>query len=339
MQELFDTLHRLQEAGTDAVLVTVAASSGSTPRGSGAKMIVTRDGRIYGTIGGGMVEYTCEQTARGVLANQTSRMERYALHANEIQDLGMICGGDVEVFFRYIPGSDPWIVRACEDAKAVYQNKSRGWLVMEVTSGSAGNLAVVTGKETDPPSWMPEHMTALFPKVPSVIKEGNRSFYCERIASPDLVYIFGGGHVAQALVPVLADIGFSCIVCEDREEFARPELFRGLAVTRLVDNDAITRFVDIEADYVVIMTRGHANDERIQAQVLKTPAKYIGVIGSRRKKAGVFANLKAQGFTDADLARITTPIGLDIGAETPAEIAVSIAAQLILVRAQDRADG
>ncbi len=82
------------------------------------------------------------------------------------------------------------------------------------------------------------------------------------------------------------------------------------------------------------MTRGHANDRLAQAQVLKTSACYIGVIGSAKKTAGVFAALKEEGFTDEDLKRITTPIGLDISAETPAEIAVSIAAQLIKKRAQ-----
>ena len=86
-------------------------------------------------------------------------------------------------------------------------------------------------------------------------------------------------------------------------------------------------------DYVVIMTRGHRDDLLLQEQVLRTPARYIGVIGSRRKKAALFAQLRERGFTDADLERITTPIGLSIGAETPAEIAVSSAAQLIQVRA------
>ena len=105
--------------------------------------------------------------------------------------------------------------------------------------------------------------------------------------------------------------------------------------TRLVDNARLADFVTVdERDSVVVMTRGHKDDQAVQAQMLRTPAHYIGVIGSRRKTAGVFARLREEGFTDADLARITTPIGLDIKAETPAEIAVSIAAQLIQVRAE-----
>ena len=163
---------------------------------------------------------------------------------------------------------------------------------------------------------------------------GGRTYYCETLVRAGRVFIFGGGHVAQALVPALTAVDFRCVVLEDRAEFCKPELFPGVEETRLIDNERVLNFVDItENDYVAVMTRGHSFDQSIQAQILKTPARYIGVIGSRKKTAKVFANLRELGFTDADFSRITTPIGLDIGAETPAEIAVSIAAQLIAVRA------
>lgn len=157
-----------------------------------------------------------------------------------------------------------------------------------------------------------------------------------RLLPAGRVFIFGGGHVAQALVPALAAVDFRCVVLEDREDFCRPELFPGVEETRLIQNDDPAAYQDITAeDCVAVMTRGHKDDLTVQAHVLKTPAKYIGVIGSRKKTAAVFARLKEMGYADADLARITTPIGLDIKAETPAEIAVSIAAQLI----QERAGG
>lgn len=148
------------------------------------------------------------------------------------------------------------------------------------------------------------------------------------------VFIFGGGHVAQALVPALAAVDFRCAVLEDRADFCLRELFPGAEEVRHIDMARALEEVPITSeDYVVIMTRGHRDDLLLQEQVLRTPARYIGVIGSRRKKAALFAQLRERGFTDADLERITTPIGLSIGAETPAEIAVSIAAQLIQVRA------
>lgn len=276
MQTLFQQMNQRLVQGESLVLVSVEASSGSTPRGEGAMMLVSAQGRIAGTIGGGAVEYRGEQLAREALAAGRSRVERFQLRPNEVQDLGMICGGDVEVSFRYLAGGD-------ESAIA----------------------------------WAREEEARLTPS--------------------GRVYIFGGGHVAQALVPALAAVDFRCVVLEDREDFCRPELFPGVEETRLIQNGDPAAYAGITAeDYVAVMTRGHKDDLTVQAQALKTPAKYIGVIGSRKKTAAVFAKLRDMGYTDADLQRITTPIGLSIKAETPAEIAVSIAAQLIQLRAETK---
>ena len=276
MQTLFQQMNQRLAQGESLVLVSVEASSGSTPRGEGAMMLVSAQGRIAGTIGGGAVEYRSEQLAREALAAGRSRVERFQLRPNEVQDLGMICGGDVEVSFRYLAGGD-------EAASA----------------------------------WAREEEARLTPS--------------------GRVYIFGGGHVAQALVPALAAVDFRCVVLEDREDFCRPELFPGVEETRLIQNGDPAAYAGITAeDYVAVMTRGHKDDLTVQAQALKTPAKYIGVIGSRKKTAAVFARLRDMGYTDADLQRITTPIGLSIKAETPAEIAVSIAAQLIQLRAETK---
>ena len=260
-------------AGNEAVLCSVIASTGSVPRGAGAHMLVGAEGRIAGTVGGGAVEYECEVRAAQVLQEKQSCREHYRLNQNKVQDLGMICGGEVDVQFTYIASGDQQIIE---------------WLNA-----------------------------------------------CEQSLERGRVYIFGGGHVAQALVPALSAVDFPCVILEDRDEFCRPELFPQAAEVRKIENSHIADYVTItEDDYVCVMTRGHKDDTLVQMQILRTPARYIGVIGSRRKKAGVFATLKENGFTDEDLQRIVTPIGLDIGAETPAEIAVSITAQLIQERAK-----
>ena len=142
--------------------------------------------------------------------------------------------------------------------------------------------------------------------------------------------------LAQALVPVLAGVGFRCVAMDDRPEFARKDLFPDAEDVRLIDFTDIAASIAITPeDYICVMTRGHAFDGVVQAQAMMSPACYIGVIGSRRKIAGVTARLKEEyGFVDADFARVTSPIGLAIRAETPAEIAVSIAGQLIALRAE-----
>ena len=158
--------------------------------------------------------------------------------------------------------------------------------------------------------------------------------YREEIVSPEKVFIFGGGHVAQQLVPILARCDFNCVVIEDRKEYAVPDIFENKCDIILVEEGMISQNIPniTENDYVCIMTRGHKDDYMIQTEVLKTKARYIGVIGSRRKVAAVREKLLSDGFRENDINRITSPIGIDIKSETPAEIAVSIAAQLIFCR-------
>lgn len=335
MRNLFQLLHNTLIQNQDAVLVTVVASSGSTPRGAGARMLITKDGRVAGTIGGGAVEYRSEQLAQTVLKEKNSHMEYFQLHKNQVQDLGMICGGDVNIYFQYIPAGDPRMLALTEHIEALYSQGEQSWLITDITRDHSGGLAVYGKKSGLFGMDVPSAVLSLLSSKPARHQDGQNLYYCEKLIQAGMVYIFGGGHVAQALVPALSAVDFRCIVLEDREDFCRKELFPGAERTILIDNSRIADFITIrEDDYVIIMTRGHKDDTVIESQALHTPAHYIGVIGSARKTAGVWAILREQGFTDEDFARITTPIGLNIGSETPAEIAVSITAQLIQVRAK-----
>ena len=166
--------------------------------------------------------------------------------------------------------------------------------------------------------------------------ERTGDIFAEQICSSGKVYIFGGGHVAQELVPVLAHVGFRCTVMDDREEFTKKELFPGAEEVICGDLRRIGDFITVGSeDYVCVMTRGHAYDTVVQAQVLRCLPTYCGVIGSAMKAAGVRRTLKEEyGLTEEELDLVTTPIGLNIKGETPAEIAISIAAQMILHRAE-----
>ena len=158
--------------------------------------------------------------------------------------------------------------------------------------------------------------------------------YAKNLGNTSKVYIFGGGHLAQELVPVISHLGFRCIVTDDRPEFSTRELFpQAEAVYTHNFDDLEGKFEIHEGDYIIAMTRGHMGDMDVEKFALRTPAYYIGVVGSKKKIAAVNAALKADGFTDEDLSRIITPIGLDICSDTPAEIAISIAAQMIERRA------
>lgn len=326
MREMLKTMKAHLEEGEDLVLVTVIASSGATPRGAGARMLIGSQGRICGTIGGGAVEYRSEKIAQTVLESKSSYGHDFTLTKDDVQNLGMICGGACNVFFHYIPANDPATIALAEEAEARFGGGSDLWLISDIASG--GTLSLTDKSNTA----LAEHLT----RHPHRLQEEGKDLYIEQINTSGRVYIFGGGHVAQELVPVLAHVGFRCVVMDDREAFTDKSLFPGAEEVILGDFRRISDYCTIGSeDYVCVMTRGHAYDTVVQAQVLKCRPTYCGVIGSKFKAAGVRKTLQEEyGLVDEELDLVTTPIGLSIKGETPAEIAISIAAQMILHRAE-----
>jgi len=316
----------------DLVLVTVIASSGSTPRGTGARMLIGKEGRLTGTIGGGAVEFKSEQLATEILKKKRSSGHNFALTKDDVENLGMICGGAVEVFFHYIPAKDQNTLSLLNEAERRFDLGQDIWLISDIKEES--KLAIWSKTDGSFGFDIPEIVIDKLSRQPTRVKETNMDMYAEQIGFSGKVYIFGCGHVGQALVPILSYVGFRCIAADDRPEFADKKLFPDAEDVVLVDFNNILEKITIgPEDYVCIMTRGHSHDTIVQAQVLKTPACYIGVIGSKYKIAGVQAELRKQGFNEKDFERITTPIGLDIKSETPEEIAISICAQMIELRA------
>ena len=157
----------------------------------------------------------------------------------------------------------------------------------------------------------------------------------EDIKTKDRAYIFGGGHVAKALDPVLRHVDFDTYIIDDRAEYANRERFPEAAET-IVCSDFDHCFDEIEPDensYIIIVTRGHKGDLTVLRQALQKPYAYLGMIGSRRKNSLLFDQLRSEGVSEETLREIHAPIGLEIGSETPEEIGVSIAAEMIQVRA------
>ena len=154
----------------------------------------------------------------------------------------------------------------------------------------------------------------------------------------ETVYLFGAGHVAQPTARLAAFVGFRVRVVDDRAEFANADRFPEAEEVRVAtDFDSALKGIAVDrSGFIVIVTRGHLHDKTVLMQALRTEAAYIGMIGSRRKRDHIFNALLKQGFTENDLKRVHSPIGLDIGAETPEEIALSIVAELVKARAQGR---
>jgi xanthine dehydrogenase accessory factor len=162
---------------------------------------------------------------------------------------------------------------------------------------------------------------------------GTLDIFIEPILPPASLYIFGAGHVALNLYKVSENAGFDVTVVDDRETFAHRERFPAAKEVIAEDFDkAMARLTPSESSCIVIVTRGHHDDMRVLRWAVKTPARYIGMIGSKRKTIAIFRELTKEGIAAQLFERVHAPVGLDIGAVTPEEIAVAITAELIAVR-------
>ncbi|NLO85103.1 MAG: LysR family transcriptional regulator [Clostridiales bacterium] len=317
--------------GKELVLATVTARSGSAPRGAGARMLVGSEGRIWGTVGGGLIERQTELLCMEALKEKRGFLRDFNLDTDEAGSIGMVCGGNVTIMVQYLSCRNEELLHLCAQTQKLLESCEDGWLISCLDEAGAESFMLCSSEEGA------EYDSRLKDMQSDKLHFQRASTYCfaQRLAPGGTVYIFGGGHVAREFAPLLARLDFPHVVMDDRVEFTKTEDFPDARKVICADFSQILEQVTPRAsDYAVVMTRGHAYDLEVQKQLLTTPVGYIGVMGSRRKKDYVFGELRGCGFGDADLARIVTPVGLAIGGETPAEIALSIAAQLVQIRAQ-----
>ena len=260
MRALFQKIKQQFLKGNDLVLVSITASSGSTPRGAGSRMLVNKNGRVTGTIGGGAVEYRAECMALDILERKESCEHQFLLNRKDVENIGMICGGDVTVFFQYLDHNDPIIAEITETAEKFYEERRDFWLICDLLTTSGMSLyspACGLIGNANVPSFVLSSLSA----KPHRYRSKDYDLFSEQIGTSETVYVFGGGHVSQKLVPILASVDFRCVVLEDRPEFADPALFPGAVETMLCDFNHLDQYVSITAaDYCCVMTRGHSYD-------------------------------------------------------------------------------
>lgn len=334
MKQLFKEVLKTLEQGEDAVLVTIIANSGSTPRGAGSRMLVRADKSTAGTIGGGAVEHRAIEMALTALKEHASYTHGFVLGPEEVADLGMICGGNVTVYFQYIGQEQQEIKELFHRMIEAFDKDEDSWLILDITSETAWSMAFYSSSTGLLGELKTVEVTGLLEnKAVERVLDGRR-YYSEPLVRAGIVYLFGGGHVAQELVPVLAHVGFRCVVFDDRPEFTGKEKFPLAYKTIVGDFEHIFDYITIkDTDYVCIMSRGHQFDYQVQRQVLTKDPCYVGVMGSRRKVETVRGKLLADQVPAEKIDSCHSPIGTEILAETPAEIAISVAGELIYTRA------
>jgi xanthine dehydrogenase accessory factor len=294
MIPILSEILRRTRAGEAVALCTVVATRGSTPQQRGARMIVTLDGRCVGTLGGGCVEAEVRKRAIELLDRGESKLLEFRLDHDYGWDDGLICGGIMDIHIQSIgPGEREPFER----------------MMGSLEQGRRVELRI-------------EYEQA-----------GERKHFTEDLGPGPRLVIAGAGHVAQAVSELAAKLDFRITVIDDRADFASEARFPR-AEKRIVGTiEDELRICGIDEDtYIVIVTRGHHRDGHALAAVIDSPARYIGLIGSKRKIKAIYDELHASGVSVETLKRIHAPIGLDIGAVSVNEIAVSIAAELIAVR-------
>lgn len=337
--------------GLRGVLCTILEQAGPTPRGPGSKCLVYEDGTLMGSVGGGLLEAETIQKAREVMETGLPAHLFFSLKSRDVEKTDMICGGEVSLFLE--PVAAPGHGDLYQNVVDVMKRGERGMLatVLERTRWQGGVAPKLwigpSGQRTGSLHAGSQLEQAIQDRVGQVLRERSLALVSfpdengfeiqvllEPVIPPSSLFVFGGGHVSRCIVPLAARVGFQVSVVDDRLEFAHGALFPDAERVhhRAFDN-VMQELHTPPGSYLVIVTRGHTHDKTVLAQALRTEARYIGMIGSKRKRDAIYDRLLQEGFTREDLARVHSPIGLSIGAETPEEIAVSIVGELIQERA------
>jgi xanthine dehydrogenase accessory factor len=350
MQDIYEAVIDQYRKGHTSVLATIIKQAGPSPRGIGAKCLLTEGGVLFGTVGGGRLEAEVLAKAPDVLESNLPELLSFHLKGTDVEDTDMLCGGDVEVFLEPVSPEEPDVLPMFGEVIKAHKRGGAGLLATIVDPGrrqSGRRLFLKNdGTQIGGIAFSEETKRTLRNRMDGLLRrrlpetltltEGERTLdiFVEPIVSGSVLYVFGGGHVSQQIVPLAARVGFEVVVIDDREDVSDARLFPEAGRVLLHRFEDVMEDLPIDAfSYLVIVTRGHSHDKEVLSQALKTDARYVGMIGSRRKRDIIYQKLLEEGLSQDDLARVHSPIGLTIGAETPEEIAVSVVAELIQVRA------
>lgn len=327
--EIVDQMLLELEAGRAVELVIVTGTEGSSPRAAGAWMAVFEDDRAAGTVGGGRVEEMALREAAELLATGRSRIVRYTMGGKN-SDTGMICGGAVRPCYLHLDSS---VRDVLLHEREILASRGEGVLRIDLTAFDTDGEpddALPSGSAAATMAGCPPIGIVSLPNQSSIAAGVHDGCYLEPICPEGFAYIFGCGHVGRALAPVLTAAGFVVVACDDRSDFLSEELLPQVAERRLVDYREVAATCAITGrDLVISATATHGSDLSVVSQVLAMGSAYLGCLGSKKKTAFIHAELAKQGFTPEQISSIHMPVGAPIHAETPEEIAISIAAEMI----------
>ncbi|MBI4194080.1 MAG: XdhC family protein [Betaproteobacteria bacterium] len=323
---ILDTAAAWRAEGRAAALATVVTTWGSSPRPVGSQLIADNTGAFAGSVSGGCVESAVIAEARSILKGAPPRLLEFGVSDEQAWEVGLACGGKVQIFVQSLAGRDAVLaglrrVRASRKPAlvAIDLDDGRSALIAEgEDAGDAVLRAAVAG----------DAARALAEERSRVVERDGRRCFLHVFTPPRRLALVGAVHVAQALIPMAVAAGYEVTVIDPRSAFAAQSRFPGVAMMTQWPGTALAAFGLDRRSALVSLTHDPKIDDPALASALRSDAFYIGALGSRKTHAARLGRLREQGFGDAELARIHAPVGLPIGAVSPAEIAVSILAEL-----------
>ena len=328
MRDIAGVVDRWLAGEGPLALATVVRTWGSGPRRPGARMTVDPEGRISGSVSGGCVEAQVVETAREVLASGRPRLLHFAVSDELAWGVGLACGGSLSVFV--------------ESARRELLARVRTGMNRRVPAA----LAVVTGGDrlgesaalhhgspgTGPAVLLEAAADALETGRPLRSDTAIGPVFCDVIRPPESLVIVGGVHIAQTLCALARPVGYRPVICDPRPVFASAERFPGVEIVNDWPEPGFARIGLDAGTAVATLTHDPKLDDPALAAALESPAFYVGALGSRKTHARRLKRLRERGVGEEALARIAAPIGLPIGSRTPAQIALSIMAQVVAAR-------
>lgn len=342
MRDVLRQLIAAIRTGRPVVWCRLVETRGSTPQKAGAAMLVYEDGSQAGTLGGGCVEAEVKRRALGLLAENRAEVCTFNLDSDYGWDDGLICGGRMEVLIEPIRTG-----AALDYFETLADRVDRGQGVTEavVFSAESSGLPAPSGYLFDAEGRILSSLRTTAGETPRVVSSqlkplsarprayaGRGIAYLTSLPRCRLV-IVGGGHVGKAVADLAVELEFDVWIVDDRQEFVAEERFP--KVERRISGpiERVLPELEINSDtYCLIVTRGHGHDQEALFHLADRGARYVGLIGSRRKIKMIFENLTAEGISRVALERVHAPLGIDIGSQTVPEIAVSICAELVAHR-------
>ena len=348
MKEVFEEAISRLNKGEDVVVATVVRTKGSTPQKPGAKLLVRQDGSGAGTLGGGCVEGDIWFAAKQLMESKgEAEYREYELNEDLAADDGLVCGGTMFFLIDPVYGRTEYLPYA-KEIDAAYNGQGAVALATVVrsapsTSSKIGNKLFIRedgsiegdlGTEAINADAVSRASTLMIHgQNEYVIDNSGAEYFIEAYTTPPQLVICGGGHVSRAIASLAKPLEFRLFITDDRVEFANPKRFpEADIIIPEKPEDALPKLPINKNTFIVVATRGHRYDNSALLAAAKTDARYVGLMGSKRKTILIYEDLMRSELTMDRIREIRSPIGLDIKARTPEEIAISIMSEVLMYR-------